>query len=80
MEKASKAGKCLYLWVEAMVVYNEVWKQTEPIRIKLEEVSEVLRQKTEYLQQKKKALETSTKRLKQLEELYNEKINFKEDL
>jgi dynein heavy chain len=80
MEKSNVANYYLYLWVEAMVTFHDVFESTKPVRERLIEVSKVLAEKTEFLAKKKADLEASTARLKQLEEEFNAKITFKEDL
>ena len=80
MKNSSLANYYIYLWVECILNYTEINERTKPIRDKLEEVSKILEEKTSFLEQKKAELEASTKRLKALEDLYNEKTNFKEDL
>ena len=80
MEKSSVANHLLYLWVEAMVTYHDVYESTKPVREKLVEVAKVLEEKTEFLAKKKAELDASTAKLNALEAQYNEKVNFKEEL
>jgi dynein heavy chain len=80
MKNSSLANYYLFLWVDCILNYMEINEKTRPIREKLEEVTKILEDKTAFLEKKKSELEASTKRLKQLEDLYNEKINLKEEL
>ena len=80
MQKSSDANYCLYLWVEAMVTFYDVYESTKPVRERLEEVSKVLKEKTEFLDKKKAELEASTARLRELERQFNAKLQEKEDL
>lgn len=70
----------IYLWVKSMVSYYDINEKSKPIREELEQLSKVLDEKTKVLDEKKALLEASVKKLKELEDLYNEKISFKEDL
>lgn len=80
MKNSSLANYYLYLWVDCMLNYTDINEKTKPIRDKLEEVTKILDEKTLFLEKKKAELEASTKRLKSLEDLYNEKISLKEEL
>lgn len=70
----------IYLWVKSMISYYDINEKSKPIREELEKLSNVLNEKTRILNEKKSLLEESEKKLKELEDLYNEKISFKEDL
>jgi dynein heavy chain len=80
MKNSSLATYYLFLWVDCILNYMEINEKTRPIRDKLEEVTKILDEKTAFLEKKKSELAASTKRLKELEDLYNEKINLKEEL
>ena len=80
MKNSSLANYYLYLWVDCIINFTEINEKTKPVRDELQRVTKILNEKTEFLAIKKKQLDNSMKRLKELEDLYNEKINFKEDL
>ncbi len=80
MKTSSLANYYIYLWVDCILNYSEINEKTQPIRDKFDEVSRVLEEKTAFLDKKKIELETSTKRLKELNDLFNEKSNYKDEL
>jgi dynein heavy chain len=76
----SHAVKFLYSWVKAIYDYNDVYTKTQPLRDQLMSVKKVVAEKTYELQLKKEALEKVNNRIKELEDLYNAKIQLKESL
>lgn len=63
VERCSHATKFLYQWVTAMVTYNKVYVETEPLRIKLEEMRKIVEEKTAELKIKKDALDKINKKI-----------------
>lgn len=76
----SFALKFLYSWVKAIYDFNDVFTKTQPLRDQLMSVKKVVAEKTYELQIKKEALEKVNNRIKELEDLYNAKIQLKESL
>jgi len=62
------------MWVKAMVTYNKVYVETEPLRIKLEEMKKIVDEKTAELKIKKDALDKINSKIAELEDKYNKKV------
>lgn len=46
----------IYLWVNSMITFFVINKESQPLRDKLEKVSQILEEKTEVLEEKRKNL------------------------
>jgi dynein heavy chain len=79
-KQCSHAVKFLFSWVKAMYDYNKVYLETRPLRQQLEMTQRDLQEKTEFLREKKAQLFEINKKIEQLEAVYNEKIEMREDL
>lgn len=79
-KQCSYAVKFLFSWVKGMYDYNKVYLETKPLRDKLETTKRDLDEKTVYLNQKKKELDIVNAKIKELETIYNEKVQLREDL
>ena len=63
-----------------MYDYNKVYLETKPLRDQLNATQKLLAEKTAFLKTKKDALDEVNRKIKALEDLYNEKITLKEEL
>lgn len=77
---ASYAIQFLYLWVKAMYDFNKVFNETRPLREKLEATQKILAEKTAFLKEKLDALMAVNAKIKQLEDMFDQKMKEKEKL
>ena len=63
-----------------MYDFNKVFNETRPLREKLEATQKVLAQKTAFLKEKMDALNAVNKKIKELEDMFDQKIKEKEKL
>lgn len=80
VEKCSFATKFLYMWVKAMYDYFKVFTETKPLREQLIQMKKIVEEKTAELKIKKDELEKVNQRIRELEEMYEQKILEKEEL
>ena len=78
--KVSSSVGLLYLWVEAMIEFNQMYNDAKPLRDRLSAVMQELEEKTEELRLKKKQQEESQAKLKMLSDKYREQETTKEKL
>lgn len=80
VEKSNEAAKYLHMWIMAMYSYNKIFLNTQPLRdelhLKKKEVAEMQLQ----LQEKRKELDKVNATIRNLQELYDQKIAFKQNL
>ena len=79
-EKCSFATKFLFMWVKAMYDYYRVFTDTKPLREQLIQMRKIVEEKTAELRVKKDALERINNRIRELEELFEQKLIEKEEL
>ncbi|KAL4429885.1 hypothetical protein ABPG74_022908 [Tetrahymena malaccensis] len=79
-QTCSYAVQFLFQWVKAMYDYNKVYLETKPLRDKLDETQKILDEKTKELNEKKAKLDKIQQQIKGLEDLYNSKVQLKEQL
>lgn len=77
---ASYVIQFLYLWVKAMFDFNKVFNETRPLREKLEATQKILAEKTAFLKEKMDALDAVNKKIRELEDMFDQKIKEKERL
>jgi dynein heavy chain len=80
VERSSFATKFLFMWVKAMWDYYKVYTETEPLRKKLIIMKQIVEEKTEELRIKKEELEKINNKIKDLEEMFNQKMFEKQEL
>ncbi|KAL4464296.1 hypothetical protein ABPG72_011341 [Tetrahymena utriculariae] len=83
LEKAktcSHAIKYIFSWCQAMYDFNKVFRETQPLRDKLEKFEKIVSEKMAELKIKKDALEEIQNKIKKLEEQFNETVAKKEKL
>ncbi|CAD8156782.1 unnamed protein product [Paramecium pentaurelia] len=80
VKNCSFATKFLYMWVKAMYDYYRVYTETKPLRDQLIAMRKIVEEKTAELKIKKEELEKVNAKIRELEEMYNQKILEKEDL
>lgn len=78
--KANLALSFLYKWCDAMYEFDKTYKETAPLREKLEAAEKVVREKTALLKEKKDALEEINNKITGLENLYNLKMQEQTEL
>ena len=76
----SDAVGLFFLWVEAMIEYNRMFLESQPIRDQLAKLMKEVEEKSELLRQKKLKSEESQAILKKLSETFTEKESSKENL
>lgn len=79
-KSSSYAIQFLYLWVKAMFDFNKVFKETQPLREKLEATQKILDEKTKFLNEKMAALDAVNKKIAELEAMFEAKMKEKERL
>lgn len=68
------------MWVKAMYDYYRVYTETRPLREQLIAMRKIVEEKTAELRVKKEELERVNEKIRELEEMYNQKIIEKEEL
>lgn len=68
------------MWVKAMYDYFKVFTETKPLREQLIQMKKIVEEKTAELKIKKDELEKVNQRIRELEEMYEQKILEKEEL
>ena len=68
------------MWVKAMYDYYRVFTDTKPLREQLIQMRKIVEEKTAELRVKKDALERINNRIRELEELFEQKLIEKEEL
>ncbi|CDI82515.1 hypothetical protein EPH_0040020 [Eimeria praecox] len=80
VQKVSRAAGALCLWVHAMQMYAEVYREVEPKRLKLRLAEEELEKKQNDLRLARKSLEDIQGRLEELNSQYDESLRNKSEL
>ncbi|CDJ55935.1 Dynein heavy chain 3, axonemal, related [Eimeria maxima] len=80
VQKVSRAAGALCLWVHAMQMYAEVYREVEPKRLKLRLAEEELEKKQSDLRLARKSLEDIQSRLEELNNQYDESLRNKSEL
>lgn len=80
VQKVSKAGLGLCLWVRAMDVYSDVAKEVEPKKKRLEEMNEQLAHTTAQLKEKQEQLAAVLSRVAVLQKTCDDTLNEKNRL
>ncbi len=68
------------MWVKAMYDYYRVFTDTKPLREQLIQMRKIVEEKTAELRVKKDALERINNKIRELEELFEQKLIEKEEL
>ena len=68
------------MWVKAMYDYYRVFTDTKPLREQLIQMRKIVEEKTAELRVKKDALERINNRIRELEDLFEQKLIEKEEL
>ena len=68
------------MWCKAMYDYYRVFTDTKPLREQLVAMRKIVDEKTAELRVKKEALERINNKIRELEEMYDQKILEKEEL
>ncbi|CDJ49023.1 hypothetical protein EBH_0056020 [Eimeria brunetti] len=80
VQKVSRAAGALCMWVHAMQMYAEVYREVEPKRLKLRLAEEELEKKQNDLRLARKSLEDIQGRLEELNNQYDESLRNKSEL
>jgi dynein heavy chain len=72
--KANFALSFLYKWCDAMYEFDKTFRETAPLRAKLEAAEKIVREKTAELKEKKDALDEINRMITELENLFNSKM------
>ncbi|CBZ54592.1 GF18580, related [Neospora caninum Liverpool] len=78
--KVSRAAGALCMWVHAMQMYAEVYREVEPKRLRLRLAEEQLEKKQMDLLASTQRLQDIQQRLEELKEQYNDSIRTKDEL
>ena len=74
MQGSNKANYYLFLFVNSIIQYHEFYEKTKPLRAKYDECMLILEEKKQFLALKMEELDKVNKKLKELQDLYDEKI------
>jgi len=74
MRLSNNANYYLFLFVNSILMYNEFYEKTKPLREKYDECMGILSEKKKFLELKMIELDAVNKRLQELQDLYDEKI------
>lgn len=74
-KSANFALSFLYKWCDAMYEFDKTFRETAPLRARLDGAEKVVREKTAELKEKKDALEEINSKITNLENLYSSKMS-----
>jgi dynein heavy chain len=80
MVGSNRANYYLFLFVNSILMYHEFYEKTKPLRAKYDDCMLILSEKQAFLAQKKEELDAVNRRLKELQDQYDDKIAQMENL
>jgi dynein heavy chain len=80
MVNSNRANYYLFLFVNSILMYHEFYEKTKPLRAKYDDCMLILSEKQAFLAQKKEELDAVNRRLKELQDQYDDKIAQMENL